>query len=287
MAGKKASGKTGKGIANSQRAGGKAEINPQRLAGILAAFIFAYAAFIAGLASGAVGILSGSSALDYSGIGAIAFFAIFALAASLYAWKEHGIKSGIFAFVFLFTMVLMKSAGFFLLDFAIIWVFVAIPFYYYLSEGAGIRKASAELGLRLKGGVLRAVCVGIAGAFGMFFISAAISVLLFFLGFADQERVHEKISGFPSHLLFAAVFLSPVAEEILFRGFLYRRFGIILSSAVFSASHLFYGSVAEIVVAFFLAAFLCVLFQRSGSLYPAIIAHSLFNLATVMFVVFA
>lgn len=84
----------------------------------------------------------------------------------------------------------------------------------------------------------------------------------------------------------AAVLVAPVAEEVVFRGYLYpaaKRFcgpagAIIFSSLVFAAAH---GNVVALVPLFALAVVLCLLYEFTGSIWASISVHFLFNAATV------
>ncbi len=84
----------------------------------------------------------------------------------------------------------------------------------------------------------------------------------------------------------AAVLVAPVAEEVVFRGYLYpaaKRFcgpagSILFSSLVFAAAH---GNVVALVPLFALAVVLCLLYEFTGSIWACISVHFLFNAATV------
>lgn len=83
-----------------------------------------------------------------------------------------------------------------------------------------------------------------------------------------------------------AVIVAPVAEEVLFRGYFYgviRRFGgrvpaILISSLLFAAIHVHLPSFPGLAV---LAMILCLLYERTGSLWAPITMHSLFNASTI------
>lgn len=78
------------------------------------------------------------------------------------------------------------------------------------------------------------------------------------------------------------VLVGPFAEEIFFRGFLFRgliaRFGLwmacIMSAALFSLAH---ADIALLVPAFVSGLILAFVFWRSGSLWPPILAHTTQN----------
>jgi membrane protease YdiL (CAAX protease family) len=84
----------------------------------------------------------------------------------------------------------------------------------------------------------------------------------------------------------AAVIVAPVAEEVVFRGYLYpaaKRFcgpagGMLFSSLVFAAAH---GNVVALLPLFVLAVLLCLIYEFTGSLWACISVHFLFNAATV------
>ncbi len=85
-----------------------------------------------------------------------------------------------------------------------------------------------------------------------------------------------------------AVFLAPLAEEILFRGILYptikqcgyRRTGIWVTSLLFGAMHFNVSAFAPLVL---FSAVLIWLYEKTDSLWAPITAHSLFNLANLVF----
>lgn len=86
---------------------------------------------------------------------------------------------------------------------------------------------------------------------------------------------------------FAAVFVAPVCEEIIFRGYFYpaaKRFAgpwvaAICSALVFAAAH---GNLAALLPLFILALVLVALYEKTGSLWAPIGVHFCFNGATVL-----
>jgi len=84
----------------------------------------------------------------------------------------------------------------------------------------------------------------------------------------------------------AAVLVAPLAEEVVFRGYLYpaaKRFcgpygAMVFSSLVFAAAH---GNVVALVPLFVLAMLLCLIYELTGSIWANISVHLLFNAATV------
>jgi len=93
-------------------------------------------------------------------------------------------------------------------------------------------------------------------------------------------------------LIAMATLVAPIAEEFIFRGYLYgvmRRFigrvpGIALSSLLFAAMHLHLPSMPGLTV---LAVALCLLYERTGSLWSNIMVHATFNtISIVMLLIF-
>ena len=111
----------------------------------------------------------------------------------------------------------------------------------------------------------------------MFIVSFIIGLASLYFGFNDQEKIAEKISDLPLAMLLAAAVLAPIGEELFFRASLVPRMGAVLSSLIFGAVHLTYGSVVEIIGAVFLGLVLAVTYQRSKSIIPSIASHIIYN----------
>lgn len=81
--------------------------------------------------------------------------------------------------------------------------------------------------------------------------------------------------------------VAPVVEETVFRGGLYggmrKRWSVpaaaIASAAIFAAVHLNWASFVPVMA---LGVALCVVYERTGSLLPSMVAHGLFNLVTTI-----
>jgi membrane protease YdiL (CAAX protease family) len=93
-------------------------------------------------------------------------------------------------------------------------------------------------------------------------------------------------------LVAVATLVAPVAEELIFRGGLFRYFrtrgprwaAILVTSALFGALHVHWGGKFEglpsLVPLMVLAAVFCVAYERTGLIGTTIVAHALFNLNT-------
>lgn len=88
-------------------------------------------------------------------------------------------------------------------------------------------------------------------------------------------------------LVLLAVVIVPVNEELLFRGGIFRYFNqriptplaMILSSVLFALLHMNWFSFGPLLV---LGCFLCLVTLKTGSLKPAMIMHALFNLNSIL-----
>lgn len=88
-------------------------------------------------------------------------------------------------------------------------------------------------------------------------------------------------------LILATCILSPVAEEVGFRGMIYRRARNYLGpvAAAFLAAAFFgiyHGNLIQFIYAFILGLILAFIYQKSGSLKLCIVSHSLLNLMTIL-----
>ena len=118
-----------------------------------------------------------------------------------------------------------------------------------------------------------------------FFINFVNNLVMWTLGVEIQaEQFTDILSrlGQPGFLLFTGIVLAPLIEETVMRGFLFaglrQRLGWmkagLLSSAIFGALHL---SIAAFIPTFTLGFLFCYLYQRSNSIWPGIILHTLIN----------
>ena len=98
-------------------------------------------------------------------------------------------------------------------------------------------------------------------------------------------------SGHREHFLAAAV-LAPIAEEIYFRGYVFRAYvaqkgplqAYLFSSVLFAVVHLNWQAFVPIFV---VGLFLGFLYQRTGSVLPGIIAHAFNNAVAFTVLYFA
>ena len=137
----------------------------------------------------------------------------------------------------------------------------------------------------------------LAGMAGYMLLYMIVAALIYnFVPSIDLEQKQEI--GFdgahaPAELfltLLSLVVFAPLAEEILFRGFIYTnlralyraRYAIPITSVLFAAGHLQFGSGAPLlwvaaIDTFVLSCVLCVVREKTGSIWPAVLIHMLKN----------
>jgi membrane protease YdiL (CAAX protease family) len=132
--------------------------------------------------------------------------------------------------------------------------------------------------------------------FAVMMINAVIVVVVSALS-SDVPTAREQILGQETSvgvpdllwLILAGAILAPIVEEFLFRGLLYRYlrkkrslgFAIVFTAALFAIAHL----VPTLIPSLFVfGIFLAWVVERYGSLYPAMVLHSLNNLTSILVV---
>ena len=117
--------------------------------------------------------------------------------------------------------------------------------------------------------------------------------------FGESDGSQEIVRYFLEHpdprhrvaVIVMAVIVAPVAEEIIFRGYFYgviRRFGgripaLLTSSLLFAAIHVHLPSMLGLSL---LAVILCLLYERTGSLWATMTMHAAFNATTIAALIF-
>ena len=164
------------------------------------------------------------------------------------------------------------------------WVFalfmLSFPFYYFALKRLSLRRSALELGLDFQG-VFKKILLGVAWAFALFAFVIVFSLSTFLLGLNDQYKVAEVLEFLPFHVLLLAVLIAPFSEELFFRGFLLKKWGVVASSLLFSLFHFGYGSFSEIAAAFFIGVLLALERKQTRSLVSPIVSHLILNATSV------
>ncbi len=123
--------------------------------------------------------------------------------------------------------------------------------------------------------------------FLLFSLSYVLGFFALWFGVSDLNLVGEKILKFSPFLILYLFIIRGFLEEWFFRGFLMPRIGVIFSSLLFALGHLAYGSIIEVLGAFVLGVLLARMYQKTGNLWPNILAHILYNVAIYLILVFS
>jgi membrane protease YdiL (CAAX protease family) len=182
------------------------------------------------------------------------------------------------------------------------FIFSFVVLAYLFASGRSLRQALARLGLARKQWKSAYIAYGIAIFVSIFILEILLGVFQAVTGVQLPTNVAKLFSGLPFYFLLFSVFIAPINEEILFRGFLVpgignvllsgrknaRRgtaayksamwAGIILSALLFGVLHyLSYNSISELIAALVFGLIAGYVRIKKDSLYPSIIAHMLVN----------
>ena len=105
----------------------------------------------------------------------------------------------------------------------------------------------------------------------------------------QPKAVRDAFGHYQGLAVVAVSVIAPLAEETLFRGFIYGwlrgrvplAMAVAISALVFAAAH---AELALLVPIFVLGCLLALVYERSGSLVPGAIVHAIFNLIGVVLI---
>ncbi len=167
-------------------------------------------------------------------------------------------------------------------------MFSFIVFSYLFAKGRSFKEIIEELGLSRKNLTVRYVKIGIILFLLFFLMEFALGLFTEVTGIQLPTNVQQYLSNMPLFFYFFVFLVAPINEEILFRGFMVPRTGIIISALVFGFLHyLSYFSIVEAVAAFAFGIAAGYVFKKTKSLYPSIIGHMLFDFVGVLSLIFS
>ncbi|NYZ76449.1 CPBP family intramembrane metalloprotease [Candidatus Micrarchaeota archaeon] len=201
--------------------------------------------------------------------------------------KRYGKAAGIW-FVLLYAalvLFLMRVPYASSMDLSI--AFLSFPFFWDAElQHRSLEKTFSYLGLKKDGFIMDAIW-GVATTLllvGPLVIMEAI-VVVFLLHLEEPGKVSMLMGGLPWYILIFSFTIAPIAEEVFFRGFLLSRFGVVISTVLFTAAHYSYGSLTESLAAFTAGLIFALLCRRRKSVIPSIFAHATFNFINVAMVI--
>ena len=161
-------------------------------------------------------------------------------------------------------------------------LFPFLVFSYMLLKGNTLRGIVSELGLGKSRIKARYIGIGVGIFLAIVLLEIGTGVLSSVTGVPLPTNVKQTLAGFPLFFYIFTFTIAPIDEEILFRGFLVPRVGIVLSAIIFAILHFGYGSIVEFVAALVFGLIAGYAFKKTKSLYTTITAHALVNFLSIL-----
>ncbi|HUB92677.1 MAG TPA: CPBP family intramembrane glutamic endopeptidase, partial [Candidatus Saccharimonadales bacterium] len=154
---------------------------------------------------------------------------------------------------------------------------VLLYFKAYMKMGNG--EIVDSLGLGRKGLSAFTIGLGLLIFVIMMVISLGAGLLQNIINVPINTNVDLVLAGAPLWFYVFAAIIEPINEEVLFRGFMVPRIGIVASSLIFGILHATYDSTfaIEVIAAIVFGLLSGYVYRKTGSLYPSMIAHILVN----------
>lgn len=164
------------------------------------------------------------------------------------------------------------------------WIYIFIIFYFIFKIRAEIFSIKDDMleafSLDILKTVLAVVILNIFFSYGMLYLSNSI------LDFVPSVNL---FNSFLTGSLIATIFISPISEELIFRGVFLNRlqlavpvvFAVLISSLLFAALHSF----GSIFSAFIFGVCIAILYLKTDNIFVPIFAHFLNNLFAEIIVV--
>ncbi len=166
---------------------------------------------------------------------------------------------------------------------ALSFIILAAPFFLLKLEGKKNLKKELLLG---KIDFTKTIVQGLKLFAIIFFLLVAQGLILNALGLLDNGIVVKIISAQEPLTLLMAITLGPIGEELLFRGYLLKRIGVVLQAVLFALFHYGYASIAEIFAALSVGVLFGLYVRKNKDIYSVIFAHCLYNLFSIAAVLF-
>lgn len=165
-------------------------------------------------------------------------------------------------------------------------LFTALVFSYLLYRGKSIKQIISGLGLSKDKLTVKFIAIGIILFFAIMLFNLALTIFSAVTNIPLPTNVQTLLAGTPLYFLIFTFLIAPINEEILFRGFLVPRTGIIISALIFAVPHLSYISISEFAAAFVFGLLAGYVFKKTQSLYSSILAHILVNFLTIISLIY-
>lgn len=147
-----------------------------------------------------------------------------------------------------------------------------------------LAKCVDQLGIGLKRLSANKIMLGLGLFLAIFLLEIVIGAISSATNIQINTNSGILLASAPVWFYIVLVVVAPVSEEILFRGLMVPRLGIIISALLFGIGHAGYDSTfgIDIISAFIFGVLAGYAFKRTKSLYPSMIAHILVNLLALL-----
>lgn len=208
------------------------------------------------------------------------------LAAALFVLIYFVISLVLTLFVYLFyTQGLISQNNFnFLADVTtVLPLSIAVGVYLFFYKRMKPAAISKALGFVPKG-MLGKLGLGIL----LFLVILIFEMLISFVSSATNIPINTNanlvFAGAPIWFFVYSAVIEPINEEIMFRGFLVPRIGIVASAIIFGLAHYSYMSTfgVEMLGALIFGLLAGYVFKRTKSIYPGIVAHIIVNTIAII-----
>lgn len=165
---------------------------------------------------------------------------------------------------------------------------VSVLAYLFIYKKESGNEVLEELGISRRSFRLIHIIIGIALFALVLFFTIIITAISIITNSVINTNASQVLSGQPVWFYIFVGLISPIAEEIFFRGFLVKRIGILPSALIFGLAHTSYDSTygVEIIAAFLFGIAAGYVFKKTKSLYPSMIGHILVNSINLVFFLF-
>ena len=156
--------------------------------------------------------------------------------------------------------------------------------YLFLYKRMSRHDVISSLGLGMSRLSIKNIGIGILIFLVMFLIELSLGTISAATGTGISTNVQLLLASEPLWFYFFTFTITPICEEVFFRGLMMPRLGIFLSAIIFGLSHSSYDSTfgIDMIFAFIFAVIAGWALKKTKSLYPSIIAHSLVNILAVI-----
>ncbi len=161
---------------------------------------------------------------------------------------------------------------------------IAVFEYSFFYKRQALSQTLDGLGLSRAALSINAVWIGLLLFIIILLLELATSAYGNAINTAINTNAGVALAGAPLWFYIFVAVVEPINEEIMFRGFLVNRIGIIASAVIFGLLHASYDSTfaIEVIAALFFGLMAGYVFRKSGSLYPSIVTHIIVNSIAVL-----